>query len=102
MRELPAIKASVDLPFSAAVNELTGFECLAIEQRFRKPFHELGGMTLAATVWAFENRDGNTRSWDSVLGMSLREMTGYFEPEPSDVDDDDPDSDMGKGSGRGR
>lgn len=101
MRELEPIKPTLDLPMSVAVEELTGFEIIAIERHFKTKLDELGAIALlVGTVWAYETRAAGKASvpWPSVEGMTLRQLTGYFEPEPDDVMPDDPDSDMGKGS----
>lgn len=89
----------VDLPLSVAVEELTGFEVIAVENHFRKDFHELGGMkTLIGTVWVYGNRNGNKLDWPVVKGMTLKQMRGFFAPEPEDPIEDEPDSDLGKES----
>jgi hypothetical protein len=88
---------TVDVPLSDAVQELTGFEALALERRYNTKLEELGGIPLMiGVVWAYENRGGGKRSWASVEQMTFRELTAYFAPEPDDVDADDPDSDAGK------
>lgn len=98
MRDRPAIKPSIDLPLSAAAEELTGFEVLAIERQWGRPMHELGGyQLLAGTVWAYQNRQAQT-GWDAVKAMTMRELSGYFEPEPDDTHDTEPDTELGKGS----
>jgi len=85
----------VDIPLDDAVEELTGFEIIAISKRFDEHLSELDPLlTLIGTVWAFENRDGKSRSWNSVLAMTQRQIQDYFaDPNP------DPDSDQGKGDG---
>lgn len=89
----------VDLPLSAAVEELTGFEVIAVENHFRKDFQALGGMkTLIGAVWVYGNRDGRKMEWATAKGMTLKQMQCYFAPEPDDPIEDDPDSDMGKES----
>jgi hypothetical protein len=83
---------TVDIPLDEALEELTGFEIIAIGKRFKCHVTELDPLlSLSASVWAFENRDGRIRSWESVLAMSQREVVEYFaDPAP------DPDSDEGK------
>lgn len=90
---------TVDLPLSVAVEELTGFEVIAIQTHFHADFNDLGGVrSLLGTVWAYGNRDGKTLSWPVVKAMTLKQMNQIFAPEPGDTDPDDPDTDMGKGS----
>jgi hypothetical protein len=97
MTEAVPITPTLDIPLSHAVEELTGFEALAVERRFNKKLEELGGIGLTVgVVWAYENRNGNKRSWASVENMTFRELSGYFAPEPDDIDETDPDSDAGK------
>ena len=88
-----------ELPLSVAVEELTGFETIAIQERFKTDFSELGGVrSLLGTVWAYGNRDGNKMSWAAVMALTLKQMNGMFAPEPIDADPDDPDTDLGKES----
>jgi hypothetical protein len=83
-----------DLPLSAAVEELTGFEVIAIQTHFKTDFAELGGVrSLLGAVWAYGNRDGASMSWNVVKALTLKQMNGMFAPEPVE-----PDSDMGKDS----
>lgn len=87
-----------DLPLSVAVEELTGFETIAIQERFKTDFAELGGVrSLLGTVWAYGNRDGQTMSWNVVMGLTLKQMNAMFAPEPFDADPSDPDTELGKG-----
>jgi hypothetical protein len=89
----------VDIPLSAAVEELTGFEVIAVESYFHTDFQNLGGMkTLIGAVWVYGNRDGRTMDWNAAKGMTLKQMQGYFAPEPDDPLEDEPDSEVGKGS----
>lgn len=97
MTDPTAPAPTLDIPLSDAVQELTGFEALHIERRYNKKLEELGGISLTiGVVWAYENRNGQKRSWASVENMTFRELTGYFAPEPDDVNEDEPDSDTGK------
>jgi hypothetical protein len=92
VRQRPEIKPSVDLPVSAAAEELTGFEMIAIEKRYGKDLSDLSApKILMGTVWAYRNRDGERASWADVEAMTMRELAGFFEAEPAD-----PDSDVGK------
>lgn len=73
----------VDLPLSVAVEELTGFEVIAVEKHFAKDFQDLGGFkTLLGTVWVYGNRDGRTMDWKAVKSMTLKQLNGYFVAEP--------------------
>lgn len=95
MTDVPA--RVCELPLSVAVEELTGFEVIAIQTHFKADFSELGGMrSLLGAVWAYGNRDGATMSWNAVKALTLKQMNGMFAPEPEDADPSDPDSDMGK------
>lgn len=86
-----------DLPLSVAVEELTGFEVIAIQTHFKCDFAELGGVrSLLGAVWAYGNRDGASMSWPAVKALTLKEMNGMFAPEPEDADASDPDSEVGK------
>jgi hypothetical protein len=88
-----------DLPLSVAVEELTGFEVIAIQKHFGTDFAELGGVrSLLGAVWAYGNRDGQEMSWNAVKSLTLKQMNGMFAPEPIDADTTDPDTDLGKGS----
>ena len=91
------ITPTVDVPLSDAVQELTGFEALAIQKRTGHKLEDLGGIDLTiGVVWAYSNRNGQKTSWTAVEQMTFRELTGFFAAEPDDVDQDDPDSDAGK------
>lgn len=94
MRERSEIKPTVDLPLSAASEELNGFEIIAIEKQFGRDFADISApLMLMGVVWAYRNRDGRSASWADVKKMTMRELGAFFEPEPGD-----PDSDAGKGS----
>jgi hypothetical protein len=103
MRELEPIKPTLDLPMTVAVEELTGFEIMAIERHFKEKFENFGAMwMLMGTVWAFETRAaGKPVPWGGIEHMSMRQLNGYFEPEPDDVMPEDPDSELGKASSPG-
>lgn len=84
-RKSVPVKPTLDVPLSVAVEELTGFEVLGVQKRFRKNMDGLGGAEiLMGTVWAYENRDGKTASWQTIEAMTMRELTGYFEAEPEE------------------
>ena len=84
-------------PLSIAVEELTGFEVIAIQGHYRTDISELGAVRLTcAVVWAMANRgvEGAAKgavSWADVEGLSLRRLNGYFPPDP------EPGTDLGKG-----
>ena len=91
-------KPTIDLPLSEAVESLTGFEVLGIQAHFKATMENLGAIALTiGSVWAWENRTTKT-SWTAVEGRTLKDLNGFFAPEPDDTDPDDPDSDMGKPS----
>lgn len=93
----PKIEPTVDVPMSVATEEITGFEAIGIEKRFGRKLEELGGTSLMiGLVWVYENRTAK-KSWTAVEGMTLRELQGYFQPEPDDTDPEDPDTEVGKG-----
>lgn len=78
---------------SVAAEELTGFEIIAIEKQFGKDLADLSApLVLIGMVWAFSNRDGKSASWADVKAMSVRQLNGFFEPEPVE-----PDGEQGKG-----
>jgi len=86
-------KPTVDIPLSVAVEELTGFEVIGIQDHFRTTMENLGAIKLViGACWAYENRTAKT-SWSAVEGRTLKELNGFFAEEP-----EDPDSDEGKGS----
>lgn len=84
-------------PVSVAVQELTGWETIAIKKHYKVDLSQLGGVELTmATVWALENRrrseaNDPPATWTEVESLSLRQLNGYFPPEPAE-----PDSEMGK------
>lgn len=88
-------KPIVDIPLGEAMDSLTGFEVIAAAKHYgANDFTDLGAMRMTiATVWAYENRNGNKRSWVDVEGMSMRDMRGYFAP-----DSVEPDDETGKGA----
>ncbi len=91
------VTPTVDMSIGDAVQELTGFEAIGIEKRFGARLEDLGGIPLViGLVWAYENRTAK-RSWGSVEHMTVRDLTGYFAPDPEDVNPEEPDSEAGKG-----
>lgn len=87
------IKPTVAEPFEDALQELTGFEVIGIQNHYGTEMERLGGIrSLCGAVWAYENRTVKT-SWAQVEAMTLRELSGYF----AEQTDDDPDRDLGKG-----
>lgn len=93
----PATSPVVDIPLSDAVQELTGFEALGVEKRFKTKLEDMGGISLTiGVVWAYENRGDKSRSWASVEQMTFKALSNYFAPEPDDIDETEPDSDTGK------
>jgi hypothetical protein len=94
----PVVEPLTDLPLSAAVEELTGFEVIAIQKHFGCDFNDLGGVrSLLGTAWAYGNRDGKTLSWNGIKALTLKQMNGLFADEPEDADAEEPDTDLGKG-----
>lgn len=108
MTDLPApallqpdgtVRLLTDLPLSAAVQELTGFETIAIETHFRMQFNDLGGVkSLIGAAWAYGNRDAQTLSWNAVKALTLKQLGALFPDEPEDADADEPDTELGKDS----
>jgi hypothetical protein len=91
------ISPSVDIPLSDAAEELTGAEARTIQQHFREKLENLGSIELTiGLVYTYENRAGNKVGWAAVEGRSIRELSGFFAPEPEDASDDEPDSVSGK------
>jgi hypothetical protein len=75
----------VNLPLSDAVEELTGFEVLAIESYFGRDLNDLGSLrTLLGTVWVYRNRNGQKTDWTAVKAMTLKELQAYFAPSPDE------------------
>lgn len=75
-----------ELPLSTAVEELTGYELLKLEQHFKKEFSDLGATKVAmGVVWAYEcRRVERIIPWPDVEQMTLRQYGSYFAPEPED------------------
>ena len=81
-------KATLDMPLEEAINDLTGFEVLAIEREFGDRMENLGGIrTLMGTIWAYENRDAK-RPWADVKAMTMKEMQAYFAKKSPDPESD--------------
>lgn len=98
MTEVPPAPV-VDIPLSVAVEEMTGFETIAVENHFKKEFNSLGGVkSLIGAIWVYANRDGKKMDWNAVKAMTLKQMQGFFAPSPDDPIEDDPHSDLGKES----
>jgi len=75
---LEDIKPSIDLPFDEAIQELTGFEVMAISKHYNAEFEKLGAIkTLMGVVWAFECRTHKTE-WVDIQNRSIRELHGFF------------------------
>jgi hypothetical protein len=85
------LSPSTELTLADALDVMTGFEILAIQKQFGAALERISGTeALLGAVWAFENRREKT-AWSKVLGMSMKELNGYFsEPEP------DPEGEQGK------
>lgn len=84
-RKPEPITPTLDVPLSVAVEELTGYEILGVQKRFGKSMDAMGGAEiLLGTVHAYENRGGKTASWQVIEGMTMRQLTGYFQTEPED------------------
>ena len=102
MSDREPVTPTADVPLSVAAEELTGFEVLAIERRFGASLEALGGVSvLVGAVWALENRDGAKVSWAAVEARTLRELNGYFPPEPDNAEEEDPGTHLGKDSPNG-
>ena len=86
-------KPTVDMPFKEALDELTGFEIIGIQNHYGLDLERLGGIrSVVGAVWAYANRTTRT-SWSTVESMTLNQLYGYF-ARP----DEDPDGDQGKDS----
>lgn len=86
MSEREPIKPTVDLPLKDAIEELTGFEIIAIQKHYGADINDLGGVrALCGAVWAYENRTAKV-SWQTVENMPLRELGGYFAKYNPDAD----------------
>lgn len=86
------VQPTLDIPFSEAFDGLNGFEVIAIETHFGKDVSELGPVRLTmGVIWAYQSRGGTKADWKTIKSMTLKEINGYFAPEPPD-----PESDAGK------
>jgi hypothetical protein len=87
----------VDLPLDEAVESLTGFEVIAIENRYGRSIDELGPVRLLmGAVHSYANRDGARLSWQAVEAMTVRDLRCYFAAPAVD-----PESETGKESSDG-
>ncbi len=84
------IKPSVDFSLQDAVNELTGFETIALEKKYQKRLDAfyLGELTVGL-VFTFEKRTNPQITWDEVGKRTQKELSGFFTPESDDVIDED-------------
>ncbi|GAA3193950.1 hypothetical protein ACFO1B_03845 [Dactylosporangium siamense] len=87
---------SIDLPLKDAVEELTGFEVIGIEQHYKRDMENLGAIrTLVGVVHAYEHRTNPDITWAEVEQRTMRDLNGYFAA-PS-VEPDDPAGKDGSG-----
>ncbi len=85
-------------PLRTAVDELTGWEVIAIQKEFKRDISQVVGVELVmATVWALENRrtEGSQApvTWADIKSLTMRELNGYFPDEPAE-----PEAELGKDS----
>lgn len=80
-----------ELPMSVATEELTGYEVLKVQAHFKTDLSELGpARLLMAVIWVYEcRRLGKVIGWPDIEAMTIRQLGGYFAPEPSDPDEAD-------------
>lgn len=102
------IESKVDVTLQEASELLTVGEVRVLEQHFGGSFGVPvvdGGMRpsdmAAGLVYAYSRRgdlaaNRTLTSWADVDKMTLRQLNGYFAPDPIEVDEDAPESDSGK------
>ena len=85
----------IDSTLENAPLGLTGFEIIAIEQKYGKAFEELGGVrTILGLVYSYAARNKDTAmSWAAVQSMTLDELQGCF----ATAEDHDREEAAGKG-----
>lgn len=95
------------LSFSDMVGSLTGYEEVAIEERFGEPVGRLmrAALTKAgrALIFIEEQRKGAkpADAYKTAMGMRLTDVNDCFfdeDEDEDDVDPDNPDSELGKGA----
>ena len=84
---------------SEAVESLTGFETIAVEDHFGKPWEELSGTRLTLGVIAMlHKRDGMSArdAWQAAKGMTVGQINAFFADEPHAELDGEPSDEPGK------
>ena len=86
------VPEQIPLTVGEAAKALTGFEIIAIEDRFRAPLDKLSGSKmLIGLVWAHWRRAGSDRqriAWADAEKLTLGQLEAFFEPEPDGLDED--------------
>lgn len=78
---------AVDFPISEAMDDLTGFEIIAVRKAFGASIANLPEEdVLFAFVWAFEKRERPDVTPDEIRGWKMRAVREYFADEPVEVD----------------
>lgn len=89
--------AETDKTAEEVLDSLTGFDEMAIKQHFGAPISDLSNdqsMLARALVFVLKRRDGSTDddARNLVLGMSLKDVLGYFSEESAESGKDEPQS----------
>lgn len=87
--------AATEKTAEEVLDSLTGFDEMAIKQHFGSPISDLASdqsMLARALVFVLRRRDGNSDddARNQVLGMSLKEVLGYFSEESAESGKDEP------------
>lgn len=87
--------AATEKTAEEVLDSLTGFDEMAIKQHFGAPISDLASdqsMLARALVFVLRRRDGSADddARNQVLGMSLKEVLGYFSEESAESGKDEP------------
>lgn len=76
--------SKIDQTYGEVSDSLTGFDEIAITQRFGRPvtdlFNDDFSMWMRALVFVLKRRDGlnDEEAWNAALGMALGAVSEYF------------------------
>lgn len=111
VQEAPAEKSAdqeaTEQSLTEAIEGLTVGEVRVIERHYGKSLDsgQLSGTDLTvAVIWSLERRRALTENrprpdWRDFDSWTMKQVNGYFAPEPVEVDDDAPETPAGKGGG---